>query len=160
MSQLTHQVFAGVAAVLVGVAVVWGFALVGSPATSHLRKLDERRIYDMKTIQREILNIVFEGVPWSQRAEGEGRPLPRTLQEIAQQARDRRVSLRDPATDAPYEYRVVDEKHFELCATFELPRDRSEDVGWNHPAGRHCFFFDVRTQDVPTNRRQSEPTKE
>ena len=50
----------------------------------------------------------------------------------------------DPDTGVAYEYRVVDENHYELCATFARRREADRDVFWNHPAGRHCFTFDVR----------------
>ena|SRR5437867_3019069 len=146
MTRRIHPLFAWIASIIVGVAVVWGFAIVGSPATERLRKLDERRIIDLKTIHSEIQNIVYGETPYSRRGEMPVKPLPKTLEEIAQSARERRVPVRDAATGEPYEYRVIDETHFELCATFALPRDRSHDVAWNHPAARHCFSFDVRTQ--------------
>ena len=158
MSHRVHLVFAVLAVFLVCVAVAWGFVVVGSPAAQRLRKLDERRIDDLKTVQSEITNIVYEGTR-SQRGEAPAKPLPRTLDDVAQRARVRRVSRGDPATGEPYEYRVIDETHFELCATFALPRDQAQDVAWNHPSGRHCFLFDVANQEGPSTSPDSEASK-
>ena len=56
----------------------------------------------------------------------------------------------DPQTGLPYEYRVADSRHFELCATFQTdqsktPKQASYDYRqqglpfWRHTAGRQCF---------------------
>lgn len=77
------------------------------------------------------------------------RPLPKTLDEIAAFSRtrqyDRELELADPVTAAPYVYRVLDEDRYELCATFDLDRDRNYDLFWNHPAGRHCFIVNLKS---------------
>jgi hypothetical protein len=48
-------------------------------------------------------------------------PLPKTLAEAAQRARNERVNPR-PETVEPYRYVLIDEATYELCATFAKPR--------------------------------------
>ena len=55
----------------------------------------------------------------------------------------RKLSIVDPETGEPYAYRVLDDRRFELCATFDTVRKGDFDVFWDHPAGRHCFVIDV-----------------
>jgi hypothetical protein len=70
-------------------------------------------------------------------------PLPKTLEEAAQRARDERLNPRDPETDESYVYRIKNETTYELCATFRLKRDSDSRVFWNHPSGTHCFTINV-----------------
>jgi hypothetical protein len=55
----------------------------------------------------------------------------------------------DPETGAPYDYRVITEKRYELCATFSRaaegdPPTWTTDQFWAHTAGRQCFGVDVK----------------
>jgi hypothetical protein len=63
--------------------------------------------------------------------------------DLAAAAVEDRPRIVDPATGAPYEYRVTGPSSFELCATFDGPRDEDFMARWNHAAGRHCFEFDL-----------------
>ena len=139
MSPRTHLGFA-VAASLVGVfALVWGFVLVGSPMSRRLERFDEQRLRDLQTVVREIQLLVED-----QNNKGTLKnPLPTSLAQAAQRARDERVNPRDPETGAPYSYRVTSETTYEICANFALPRDSDSQVFWNHPAGEHCFSINV-----------------
>ena len=78
-------------------------------------------------------------------------PLPKSLEELRKRAVYWQIYPRDPQTGEPYTYTVKDEKTFELCTTFSLPRDSNVDVFWNHPAGHHCFSINVL--DPPDNAR-------
>jgi hypothetical protein len=69
--------------------------------------------------------------------------LPRSLEDVLAGARQRRPRIADPKTQAKYEYEVLGESTFRVCATFEQARDEAGDVAWNHPSGRHCFDFDA-----------------
>jgi hypothetical protein len=134
-----HVIFAVVASFVVAFAVAWRFSLVGSPAARRLERFDERRLQDLRTIAREIQSMVENRNKRGTLKE----PLPRTLEEAAQRARDERLNPRDPETNEPYRYRIKDETTFELCATFARARDNDARVFWNHPAGTHCFTVNV-----------------
>jgi hypothetical protein len=143
-----HRSFGGAAGALVLVTLVWGFVLAGSPAVERVRKLDERRIEDLQAIHDEIVNLSLGDAraepPDERRLQ---RPLPRTLEELAQSARHRRPDIVDPETGEPYEYIVLDETRFRLCATFRLERNEKSEPVWNHASGRHCFELDALRPD-------------
>jgi hypothetical protein len=134
-----HTISAVVASIVVILAVGWGFYLVGSPSARRLMRLDDRRLQDLQTIAREIQIMVVNPNERGTLKE----PLPKTLAEAAQRARNERVNPRDPETAEPYGYALKDETTYELCATFAKPRDWDSRVFWNHPAGAHCFTINV-----------------
>jgi len=139
MTGRIHAAFAVAATTVVGLAVAWGFVLVGSPSTRRLERFDEQRLQDLQTIAREIQLMVEDPNEKGTLKEA----LPKTLEEAATRARDERVNPRDPETGEPYAYTVKSETTYELCATFARPRDWDSRVFWNHPAGAHCFTINV-----------------
>ncbi len=54
-------------------------------------------------------------------------------------------NLRDPATNAPIQYRTVDERTYELCASFLTDTTENEGVNafiderWRHASGEQCL---------------------
>ena len=140
-----HKIFGSVSAVIVGIALVWGLVIVGSPATGRAHQLDDRRLQDLRSISTEILNIVepYSASPQSTKPTTLRNPLPQTLKEVSAKAQYQKLSLNDPETGAAYEYTVMSPASFELCATFNFERDLTYDIFWNHPAGRHCFAIDA-----------------
>ena len=140
-----HGAYAGVAAGLAVATLAWGLWAVGSPQGERRRKLDERRLEQLRSIEGAIDRIV-RGPHDERPAEGPApmrRPLPATLEEVRAEALPDRPAITDPATAEPYVYRVTGEATYELCATFDRARDEDDDVRWNHPAGAHCFAIDV-----------------
>jgi hypothetical protein len=141
---LFHKLYAGIASAIILVTLIWGFVLVGSPLSERQRRFDERRIEDLQSIHQQILQVVYEGRPFfSEEQPKPVEPLPDTLDTVAKQATFQRIQIRDPQTDEPYEYRISGDTTYELCATFNTGRDEPFNIFWNHPAGNHCFRFDV-----------------
>ena len=140
-----HRRFGAAAAALVVTTVAWGVIVVGSPVSERQRKLDERRIGDLGTIETAIDRLCLG--PRESREEGPpqvlAKPLPANLGEVVAGAVAMRPSVRDPATGDDYEYRVTGPSSFELCAVFDRVRDEDGEARWNHPAGHHCFAFDL-----------------
>jgi hypothetical protein len=140
-----HRKFGAAAAALAAVTFVWGVFVVGSPVSERQRKLDERRIGDLESIESSIDRLCLG--PAESRAEGRPhdlvKPLPASLLEVTKGAVATRPAVLDPATGAGYDYRVTGPSTFELCATFDRSRDEDGRARWNHPAGRHCFAFDL-----------------
>lgn len=136
-----HRRFGWLAAGLVASALIWGLFAVGSPFAERIRKLDQRRLADLQNIVEEMERVVLE----RRRTDGPklARPLPSTLEELVESAEYLRLEIRDPETGHPYEYEVLRDGCFRLCATFQFDRDERTDVIWNHPAGRSCFEFDL-----------------
>jgi hypothetical protein len=126
---------AAIAAVVLTVAA--GLYLLGSPQEERVRRLDERRVQDLRRID-EMTNLY-----WTRH----GR-LPASISELAEES-GLVVSPRDPATGEPYGYRTLNEKSFELCGVFERDSTDSRAAGpapgfWSHGAGKRCFNLEVR----------------
>jgi hypothetical protein len=139
MMTRVHLVFSVVFSMVLIGAVVWGVALVGTPQTARLQRLDRQRLEDLQTIFREIQSLCRDPDIKDELK----RALPATLDELATVARSERIKLTDPETGQRYVYRVADGTTYELCATFSLTRDSDSEVFWNHPSGRHCFTVDA-----------------
>ena len=139
-----HRSFAAVASGVVLVTIVWGFVVAGSPGTARLHRFDDRRIEELQTISDEIESACLGATRYAPLEERRlERPLPRTLEDVLELATRRRPEIQDPETGELYEYAMLDETRYRLCATFHAVRDEEYEPLWNHPAGRHCFEFDV-----------------
>ncbi|HEX2466172.1 MAG TPA: hypothetical protein VHR17_16235 [Thermoanaerobaculia bacterium] len=127
--------FAAAAAVAVIGAVVAGLIVLGPPREQRARRLDDRRLDDL----REIAGAV--DLHWTR----DGR-LVASLEEVKMELRP--SSDRDPETGEPYVYEPLGADRYRLCATFsgatptEAYRPRSE--FWTHGAGRHCFELEAK----------------
>jgi hypothetical protein len=126
-----NQVFAAGATLAVVVGLGLGFYQAGSPHLQRLAKADESRVQDLNEISQAV-----------RRYHSQNLKLPQYLTELDQIGPPFRIA--DPETRAPYEYRTLDERRFELCAVFatdnrtevrRVPGDRP------HAAGRQCFSF-------------------
>lgn len=122
-------ILVGVGTVVVG-AVIAGLMVLGSPAEERERRMDQRRVEQLEELSRvvDVYRAEHEKLPPSlDQLERDGRPAPGT---------------RDPGTQQPYEYRVLEAEKYELCAQFQ---QASRTVGfWRHDAGRQCFTLTVR----------------
>ena len=139
-----HRWFGWSTSIIVAGSLIGGLFVVGSPSTERIRRFDAQRASDVKIISEEVFNVTV-GTGWRSPATPLAlkQPLPRSLDEVRAGARQRQPRIIDPKTNAAYEYQVLGESTFRVCATFEQNRDEAGDVGWNHPTGRHCFDFDA-----------------
>ncbi len=139
MTTRIHVVFSIASSLVVGVAVVWGVVLVGSPGTARLQRFDQQRLSDLQTISREIQSLCHD----TDIKDKLKRPLPKTLEELASLAQFERINLTDPQFGQRYLYTVKSETSYELCATFSMERNSDIEVFWNHPSGKNCFTVDA-----------------
>jgi hypothetical protein len=144
----TFQLFGIVLTALVVLGIILGFMVVGSPSTERNRAFDAQRAENLAELARCINNYATEY-----------QVLPGSLAELAKTSYSYCTDLRDPETNAAYEYAVLAplvtspkgllQGEFELCATFALPSDvadkTTEPLGyygtgkWNaHGVGREC----------------------
>lgn len=125
---------------VVSTVIIIAVTLLDSPEQQRLRRLDERRMADL----REIANAV--DVYWTQ----EG-VLPNSFDDLADED-GYFAELVDPVTGASYEYYVVGEDSFELCATFDT-EDAASDRDpyftnlWHRGIGRQCFTLTAKDLD-------------
>ena len=143
-----RRLFLAALGVAVAIAVAGGFYLVESPFTVRLRRLDERRVEDLRSIRDAIRRMVT-------RREDDRtvmkRELPEALDEVGVYVQSEEytqaLTLADPQTGEPYGYQRLDDHRYELRATFSLSRDRRRDMFWNHPAGSYRFECDALDGD-------------
>lgn len=133
------SLFSWVIVVAVIAAVGWGFAVIGSPLDQRDKRFDERRMQDLSMLQNHITNY------WQNK-----EMLPVNLSDLEDPLLGIIIPA-DPETGDSYEYRVVGDLTFELCATFKtedgnnqraVPQiypPRGQDYNWQHDAGRVCF---------------------
>ncbi|MFQ5737884.1 MAG: hypothetical protein ACE5JX_02645 [Acidobacteriota bacterium] len=153
------HVLIGLAIGVVVVAVVSGLIVLGPPSEQRARRLDERRVEDLRGITRAV------DLYWTRH----GR-LPTSLDELLRES-GVNINSNDPSTTQLYDYRVLGDKTYELCAHFQRdspepsqpvskPKERAvislddldslpvpatpPDKGfWSHGAGRQCFQPEV-----------------
>ncbi|MFA5084305.1 MAG: DUF5671 domain-containing protein [Candidatus Paceibacterota bacterium] len=139
--------FVWIICALVAVTVISGFFIIGSPQKERIRRFDQQRIYDLQSIQNEVVNY------WIKK-----RVLPANLAALEDPISGYKVPA-DPQTDSQYEYILKGDgtsssafaNTFELCAVFGLS-DNSENSmtapavpagsysqNWQHGAGETCF---------------------
>ncbi len=102
--------------ILVVGAVVYSFMIMGSPMKQRDLRLDDRRVNDLQTIQYQVINY------WQQKEE-----LPKDLATLASPLTGFSLPV-DPEFEKgnTYEYSIIDDLKFELCASFALPMPK----GW------------------------------
>lgn len=140
-----RSILGGLVTLMVIIAVGTAVAgILGGPYTPRQLRLDERRVNDLEQI-RTAVQI------YAQNQEPDA--LPSSLTALGQaQGWSHILGMRDPESGLPYEYRVLDPKTFEVCATFTTdavaiasesriavpPKGAPPIIGW-HGAGRQCF---------------------
>lgn len=109
-----------------------GFVFAGSPGHQRQIRLDEERVQDLQSIEYQI------GEYWRQK-----EALPEALTDLQRDLYYFELPV-DPDTEAAYEYNVLGELSFELCAHFDRASQpalnlRNEVTTWKHEAGDVCF---------------------
>jgi hypothetical protein len=136
MNAATRARLAGTVVTLAVIAaVVAGVYLLGSPAEERARRLDERRVQDLSGIAQAV------DLYWTRESR-----LPPSLEQLRSDT-GAAVTVADPSTAAPYDYRPLEGGRYQLCASFEGDsRDSNRvDTGfWTHRAGRQCFQREAR----------------
>ena len=145
MKSVFMKYFTYLIIIIVAAAIIAGFFILGTPQEERLRKLDDRRIGDLQTIQWQVIDY------WQNK-----NKLPEKLADLIDPTRGVVVPV-DPETGAEYEYLVKAELEFTLCATFSLENSSSPILdnvarpmtyekaipigsdNWQHAAGRACF---------------------
>jgi hypothetical protein len=124
------------ASVVVAGTIGAALMLVGSPADERVRQSDRRRVADLVSIGQAADRY------WTRH-----RRLATSIDEVGGEGGST-LATRDPETSEPYEYRVLSDKAYELCARFQ--RDSAADGlisggdFWAHGAGRQCFRLEAR----------------
>jgi hypothetical protein len=140
--KLTQIFFVG-SLILVIAAFVTSLFIVDSPAETRNKRYDNQVVNNFSQISYEIDNYY----------ENNGS-LPASLEDLSgSQPYFRQEIITDSESKEVYQYEVVDEKNYKLCANFKS--SNLEDDGnyyndynkdeWPHEAGEKCFDREVRT---------------
>lgn len=162
-----------VISIVIGVIISTLF-IVGSPITERMRRLDDKRISDLETIQYQIIQY------WQIK-----EALPNTLSDLTDTISGFRPP-RDPKDGTEYEYEKKTTLSFNLCATFSLasfqtdadkkmrkyyfantPHTRpsmpfpeftkdgmNSKWNWIHRNGRSCFERTLDTERYPSLKKK------
>ena len=133
------------------VAIAVGLWTVGSPGKARAERMDDRRVSHLNSIANAI-DAYDDRV---------GR-LPDNLEALSADRNVHLAAIEDPETAQPYEYRVIDDATYQICATFQQA-EHSEDRTrlrrgtrfWDHEAGRHCFTVEVEREDDEQQRAET-----
>lgn len=140
------------AGIVVFVAIVSGFFIVGSPNEMRTLRLDNQRVQDLQNIQWQIVNF------WQQKEK-----LPASLKEAEDPISGYTMPV-DPETHAAYGYQITGPLSFKLCATFgaegsgdlygnpSLSAASEPAAGadsWQHQAGEQCFERTIDPERYP-----------
>jgi type II secretory pathway pseudopilin PulG len=134
-----------VVVIVVVAAVAAGIAIIGSPGEERTRRLDDRRIDDLRALSQSV-EVYY----------ARQQSLPASLDALASEPGLSTVP-RDPVAGEPYAYRPVGGSRYELCAVFDRETENTRAAGfWAHGSGRHCFTLDadVRRTRPPGGRSE------
>lgn len=137
------QFLAIILGVLVLGSIIVGFFIVGTPSEQRRRRMDDERVMNLQMLQTQIVDY------WSKK-----EVLPENLDFLQDNISGFVVPL-DPDTKLSYEYKILGELEFELCANFATASDKNLSPGekpmtyygyydsfqqnWDHEKGRACF---------------------
>lgn len=149
---------------IVAAGVIGGFFVAGTPQNQRLIRIDERKVSDLQSIQWQIISY------WQRK-----EILPPDLGSLADPLGGFSVP-RDPETGAEYDYRVVEDLGFELCAVFntsdsdsrqapikpaDVPDRSGYDFGvnetWSHGVGEKCFRRVIDPELYPSLAKPAKP---
>jgi len=138
------------AAVVVLIAIISGFFIMGTPGEVRLMRFDSEKVSNLQDIQWQIVNY------WQQK-----EALPATLEELEDPISGYGIPT-DPQTGESYTYNVVGPTSFQLCATFNTVSNEklaseampvraygSIEGNWQHEAGEVCFDRTIDPERYP-----------
>ncbi len=148
------------AGVLVLIAIVSGFFIMGTPGQVRLLRFDTQKVSDLQNIQWQIVNY------WQQKER-----LPQSLEELKDPLSGITIPV-DPQNGVNYGYRVTTPPYaFELCASFNKEgigdpymarpimaspamEKGVEGDNWQHAAGEACFERTIDPERYPPFSKQ------
>jgi len=136
----TSQISFSLVIIVTLASVITGFSLIDSPSHARAVKFDQQRVNDLYNLNGLINDYYLQN---------KELPLDLSVAKFSQ--------FKDPKTKKTYDYKVVGQKEYELCATFSLAADLNEtDYGYGgnrdwsyHQAGYQCFSNKI-VEDIKT----------
>ena len=117
-------------------AITGGLWLIGPPGEQAAQRIDNRRVQELGAVA-DAIDIYFE----------RNSRLPASLPELVAGLQSPLATV-DPETGAAYDYRVADDRSYELCAAFARASESvARDSSWTHGVGPQCFTRKVRKEE-------------
>jgi hypothetical protein len=140
--------------VMVLLAVVAGFFIIGTPGQARLLRYDDQKVSDLQGIQYQVLNF------YQQKG-----ALPESLDLLTDPLSGYTLPT-DPQTAASYTYEATGKLSFSLCASFNRETQDTKgkgsypaydmsypsmglDENWTHTAGEVCFSRTIDPERYP-----------
>lgn len=126
----------------------YGIFRSGSPFETRGKRFDEQRVSDISTLSYSIENYYRQK-----------NRLPQTLSEIPKDSLYGK-DIKDPESNQPYGYQVLNNTNYKLCADFSTDSSKSKrpqdiyslygsNAKFQHPQGNYCF--DLNTEGIVLN---------
>ena len=136
MSKFVKNIFIASIVTAIVAAVIGGVILLGSPAKERMRKLDKRRVENLRAITSAV------DLYWTRH-----KSLSPSIESLSKEP-GLSLNTLDPETGQPYEYKVLNERNYELCTNFAFATAEEQNIYykdfWSHGPGRQCFHLEVR----------------
>lgn len=139
-----NKILAILLLVLTLASIVAGFFIVGTPKDQRNRRFDDERIQNLQMIQSQIIDY------WIRK-----QVLAENLDVLLNDISFYNIPI-DPETNEKYEYNILGELSYELCANFSTSNKDTKfentfvkydyyplDQNWEHEAGRICFTRNI-----------------
>jgi hypothetical protein len=139
LTSKSRIVWRAVVGVIILGSIIWGFAVLGSPATQRLNKYDEQKVSDISSIDSAVQNFYsVKGI------------LPKDFTELSTQNYYISTTI-DSQTQKPYEYKKTGDLTYSLCAVFNKDTKNKNpkaatpmynnfgSFSWVHSSGYYCF---------------------
>jgi len=147
-----------VMAVIILASIIWGFSVLGSPATQRNMKYDNNKIMNLQEIQWQVISY------WQMNGF-----LPTSLEQMTSSKEYYVTIPTDSQLEKSYIYKKTGEMTFELCAEFNKDNTKNksgyetqvsypkgsviQNENWNHGKGEQCFTRVVDPIAYPTQVR-------
>jgi hypothetical protein len=124
------------ASLVVLVVIILGISVIGSPMKQRDIRFDQQRVSNLSSIQYAVTDYYRAN-----------NTLPVNLDLLTQGTSYYVSNIKDPVTKLNYEYNILSENKYEICAKFSTDSTDSDtradyynqNDNWKHEAGRVCF---------------------
>ncbi|MBI2041544.1 MAG: hypothetical protein HYT20_00810 [Candidatus Nealsonbacteria bacterium] len=128
----TPKNLAWIISFIVLASVIAGFFIIGTPAAQRAKRFDDQRISNLQILQSQIVDY------WVRK-----KSLPQSFSDLENSITGF-YAPKDPQSDTPYGYKIIDALSFELCAAFKTS---SKDFGQNLRVAKPYYPYDSFQQN-------------
>lgn len=142
-SEFLSKLIIYISLLIVLIVISWAFILVGSPSLNRRISADRIRISRLSILKNEI-----------QKYYKNNKKLPSEITDLKINNYSYREDFRnDPITKENFDYHILNQTEFKLCAEFALSSEKAileqsrydtNSELWKHDEGHYCFKFKTK----------------